>query len=184
MKINKSSLLSASVIAIALASSQAYSASGTSQYVEDVSLSFPGMAAVINIKNNSANKELSALDLGVTTNNMDFDIAGRVTCKGSNVSMVTSNAYFGPVNISGTGINSSSTLYNKAVSVAEDDGGIVEYTPDTFTVPLNSVKNGHPALRVDPLEELNKKLQTHIQGGGKALDFYKQDQDIVIKRPI
>jgi len=184
MKLIKTSLLNASLIALSFASTHIHAASGTSQYVDDVDLAFTGMAATINIENTAVNKHLNALDLKVKTNNLNFDIAGTVTCKGTNVGLIASTAYFGPVNISGVGINSAATLYQKAVPVAEDDGGIVEYTPTTFTVPVNNVKNGHPALRVDPLEELNKKLQAHIQGGGTALDFYKHDQDIVLHRPI
>ncbi len=181
----KSSILSASLIALALASSQTYATSGTSQYVKDVRLSFPGMAAVINIENTSANKHLNALDLKVKTNALNFDISGTVECQGTNVSMAAAYAFFGPVNISGSGLNTNATLYQEnSIVVSEDDGGIVENSSDTFTVPLNSIKNGHPALRIDALEELNKKLQAHIQGGGTALDFYKHDQDIVLQRPI
>jgi hypothetical protein len=50
-----------------------------------------------------------------------------------------------------------------------------------FSVPLNKIKNGHPALRVDPLEELEKVRQAF---NGSDVDFYKQDREIVLQRPI
>lgn len=190
MKKNTPIIVSASILAISLMSAQTFAASGTSKYVENVGLSLPGMAAIINIENQSANKLLSSLNLKVKTTNMQFDVSGSsVVCKGTGIKYVGSTAQFGPVNImnDGTQINTSSSLYGQQsidVAYLDSDNKIAEAGQDVFTVPLNSVKNGHPAVRVDALEELNKKLQTHIQGGGKAIDFYKQDQEIVLQRPI
>ena len=187
MKTIKSFIVSASVLATSLGCIQAYAAQGSSQYVENVDVNFPGMAAVVNIKNTSANKSLSALNLDVQETKLDFEVGGSVYCDGSNMEALASQIHFGTVQISGAGINDSATLYSSGIAISEHVGGNapVEYVPPSiFSVPLNQVKNGHPALRVDPLEELNKKLQAYIQGGGKAIDFYKQDQDIVLQRPL
>lgn len=51
-------------------------------------------------------------------------------------------------------------------------------------MPLAKVKNGGDSTKVDPVAEINKKLQVHLQNGGKAVDFYRNDQEIVLQRPI
>jgi len=189
MKTNKKSLVALSLLALGLASSQSHAAQGSSEWVENVDINFPGVAAVINIENASANKFLSALDLDVKTSSMQFEIGGLVDCKGNNMEALAMQAHFGPVSLTGGGvqIDDSMVLYRDSTSVSwTDNSGIIESggVNNVFSVPLNQVKNGHPALRVDPLDELNKKLQAHINGGGKAIDFYKQDQVIVLQRPI
>jgi len=187
MKTIKSLLVNASLAAASLVCVQVHATQGSSQYVENVDINFPGMAAVINIKNTSANKSLSALSLNVQENKLDFEVDGAIYCNGSNMEALGSLVHFGPVQISGAGINDTGTLHSSSIAIAEYVGGNapVEYTPaSTFSVPLNKVKNGHPVLRVDPLEELNKKLQAHLQGGGKEIDFYKHDQEIVLQRPL
>lgn len=185
MKTIRSFIAKASLTAMTLAAAQANAFDqGSSQYVKNVDMNFIGQAAVINIENKSANKLLSELDLEVKTNNMQFELSGTVECKGTNVGFVAAAAHFGPVYIRDPGINSTSVLYTEnSIDVAVVDG-ITEYTPFVFNVPVNQIDNGHPALRVDALEELNKKLQVHIQGGGKEIDFYKQDQHMVLQRPI
>ena len=101
-------------------STTAYAASGTSKYVEDVDLNFIGQAAVINIENTSANKSLSSLNLAVKTTNMKFDISSTVECKGLNVIYVgNAQAHFGPVSISGVGINSTGTLYSHTIDIRQ-----------------------------------------------------------------
>jgi hypothetical protein len=161
--------------------------SASSQHVDAVNLSFPGQAAVINIKNNSANKDVSKIKLAVEGSSMAFTLAGSVYCDpGLNVRFKGATAYFGPVNLNDDALNSSGTLHSQSVSVGykEKNKDVVEYTEDVFTVPLNKVVNATPSLRVDALGEMEKKLQAHIQGGGKAVDFYQQDHDIVLQRPI
>jgi len=190
MKPVKSVIAVISILSMTFISTQAFSSSGTSKYVKKVSLSLPGMAAIINIQNQSVDKLLSSLNLKVKTSSMTFDVSGSgVVCKGSKVEFIGSKAHFGTVGIMNDGkhINEIGSMYDKSkidVSVLDSDHDVAEAGHDTFTVPLSSVKNGHPALRVNALDELSKKLQQFIQGGGKEIDFYKQDQEIVLKRPI
>lgn len=170
-------------------SNQAYADySGTSEYVKSVNVDFPGLAAVITVKNTSANKHVNAVKLEAQESKLDFLLDGLVECKKQNkVVFGRADAYFGIVGIGGLGdINITSTLFNEQVNVAYTEKGndIAEATQDTFSVPLNKLKNGHPAVRVDALAEIDKKLQAYVQGGGKAVDFYKQDHDIVLQRPI
>ena len=190
MNKNKTSALKMSAVAIGLTigsinTGYAFS-QGSSQYVENVDISLPGMAAVITIENTSANKHVNAINLQVKESKMDFEVGGHIKCDGSNMEALATLVFYGPVSISGAGINDSATLHKSDINISEAvNNDPVEYVPPSiFSVPLNKVKNGHPALRVDALEELNKKLQAHIQGGGTALEFYQQDQDIVLKRPL
>ncbi|GJL86129.1 MAG: hypothetical protein DHS20C02_19040 [Micavibrio sp.] len=183
----KTLILGASVLAIGLGAAginnQAHAAQGSSQYVENVDIDLPGMAAVVNIENAAANKHINALDLDVQESKMDFEVGGLIKCDGTNMEVVGTSAHFGPVNISGAGINSSATLHSSSFEVSEYvNNDIPEYVPpSTFSVPLNKVKNGNPALRVDPLAELEKARQAF---NGTDLEFYKHDREIVLQRPL
>ena len=187
MKPIKSFIIKASIAALSLSTLTAYAAtSRNSEFVKNVDIDYPGSAAVIHIKNTAANKHVNAVDLKVQESNLNFLIHGLVECKSGNaVKFFGAHAYFGPVGIGGLGgLSTSATRHTDTIEVGYDDGGSVEYTEDTFTVPLNKLQNGHPATRVDPLEEINKKLQAHLQGGGTKVDFYKHDQEIVLQRPL
>ncbi|MFD2206533.1 hypothetical protein [Kiloniella antarctica] len=189
----KKILLGASVVtlgvgSVMISSNVLAASSGNSEYVDNVNLGFPGYAAVINIKNTSVNNNFKTINLDVLEDKLNFKISGTVTCKDkNNVKFLGAHVYFGGVGIGGLGgLSTSGTLFHDTIDVGYTDGShsISEYTEDTFTVPLNEVKNGHPALRVDALKELDKKLQAYVQGGGEAIEFYKLDQEVVINRPI
>jgi hypothetical protein len=162
--------------------------SASSEYVKDVDLAFPGTAAVITVRNTAVNKHVSAVSLKVQESKLDFLLNGSVTCKeGNNIFFGRADAYFGSVAMGGlNNIYTNATLHVEQVDVAYTDKAhkIAESTEDTLSVPVNKLKNGHPLLRVDALQELAKKLQIHVQGGGKAVDFYRQDHSIVLQRPI
>lgn len=187
----KTLILGASVLAIGLgvpgAGNSAHAAQGTSEYVKNVDLDFTGPDVIIHVKNNAANKNVNNVNLGVIDSKIDIGIDGFVECKdANNVEFMTAEAYFGSVGIGGFGqLTTSATLHSQKVDVAyKEKGNVAEATEDTFSVPLNKIKNGHPALRVDPVEEINKKLQAHLNGGGNKADFYKQDQQVVLQRPV
>lgn len=159
-----------------------------SEYVKAIDLSFPGQAAVVTIKNISANKHINSINLKVQQSALNFDIDGFVECKSANkIRFRAAWAYYGSVGIGGlNNLNTTSTVDYKAVDISYIDKKhkITENTEDTFSVAYSKLKNAHPVLRVDALMELNKKLQAYVQGGGTAVDFYKQDHDIVLQRPI
>lgn len=186
MRLNKLITFGAAV----LVSTNALAVTVSSEYVKSVGLSFPGQAAVINIENNAANKHINSLNLKVKEQKMDFTLSGSITCrKGNKIKYSGNVAYFGPIALGGFGqVVTSATLHSEnnidAAVHKEGSNEIVEYAEDVFSVPLNKVKNGHPTVKVDPIAELNKKLQAHIQGGGTKLSFYQQDQQIVLQRPI
>ena len=162
--------------------------SANSEFVDSMAMSFPGTAAVIRIKNTASNKHVDNVKLSVIDNSMAFTIAGRVDCDpGINVKFKGAHAYFGNVALGGFGqLVATSTLHTDTLQVGykEKKNDVVEYTEDTFSVPLNKVKNGPENLKIDPLQALNEKLQAHLQGGGKAVDFFRNDQDIVLQRPL
>lgn len=186
MKLSKTLILGASALVIGF-TVPAMAADYTSEFVEDVSLTFPGYAAQIEIENMSGNKHVSAVNPVVKTSNLEFDINGTVKCKSANkVEFRNAWAFFGPLFHAGSqGVKTDAALHNQEVDVAyHEKGNLPEYTEDTFVVPYNKIKQGHPAIRVDALEELNKKLEAHVQGGGDPLEFWQNDQDIVLQRPI
>ncbi len=191
-------LLGASAAALGvsvIASNTVFAAStGNSAYVQNVDLTFPGYAAVINVENTSANKLASNVNLQVQESSIDIEANGFVQCADDKeVIFSHSKIYFGPLGMSADNINEGSSLYKSDFSVSAKYrigfGKWVTESPgadahQVFTVPLNQIKNGHPAVRVDALEELNKKLQSHLQGGGTKADFYRNDQQVVLQRPV
>ncbi len=160
---------------------------GTSKFVKDVSLTFTGQAAQITIKNEANNKHINFLDLKVQESKLYFDYTGSATCKNGNyIHGAGAYMYFGPVSINGDKISSFGTLHfqNKMPISWHDGDKVVEHSEGTFNVPLSKLKQGHPALRVDAIDELEKKAQAYVQGGGTLIDFYRQDQHLVLQRPI
>ncbi|WP_169568255.1 hypothetical protein [Sneathiella limimaris] len=165
----------------------AEAASGTSKFVKDVTLTFTGQAAQITIKNEATKKHINFLNPQVQESKLYFDISGNATCKkGSSINGVGAYMFFGTVSINGDKLNSFNTLHKQgSMNIAWHDGDkVVEAQYDTYEVPLSKVKQGHPALRVDAVEELKKKAQAYVQGGGTLVDFYRQDQHLVLQRPL
>ena len=186
MKVAK--IILSSVFGLCLATSQqSLAASASSKYVDEVKLSFIGQAAKLRVENSSANKHVSKVNLKLKDSALKFDISGRVDCN-PGIGRHFKGGYmtFGPLSLRGGNIDTSLGVYTKQADVAytEKKNDLAEYTPTTFTVPVSKVKNASPSLRVDPVAEINKKLQQHLQGGGKAVDFYKQDHTIVLQRPL
>lgn len=182
---------------IAFMSAQAIAFEGNSSLVKNVDMSFPGYAAVINIYNGASSKHISKLDLKVQQSKIDVEIDGLVQCaQDKDVHFSRAKAYFGKVVIDGQGnIIDSPSLYGDGIDVAKKlwSAGFWiknQWTteglpgPETFSIPLSALKNGGASVRLNPLEELAKELQKHTNGGGSALDFYKNKQEIVVKRPI
>lgn len=165
----------------------ALASSASSKYVDKVALTFTGMAVQIHVENQSANKHLSKVNLKTKNSSMSFDYSGHVECN-PGIGRRFKGAYitFGNVSLSGEGINDTSGAYTLSTDVAHTikKSDIAESTPKTFVVPLSKVKNVAASLRVDPIAEVNKKLQQHLAGGGNAVDFYRQDHTIVLQRPI
>ncbi|WP_419902643.1 hypothetical protein [Kiloniella sp.] len=166
--------------------------SGNSEYVQNVDLSFPGLAAVIHVKNTSVNKLASQVKLQVQESSIKIQANGFVQCgNDKQIDFKEAKIYFGPLSMFVEDINDNAALYKSNYNVSNKTRiGLGKWVTEgtngdeTFTVPLNQIKNGHPALRVDALEEINKKLQVHLQGGGTKADFYKKNQEIVLQRPV
>ena len=163
----------------------------TTELVTEIDLTFPGAAAVITVENGANNKHVSNVDLEVQQNDITFTSTGSVTCKKqgafNSIDFLGATLWFGPLAHNGFGnVISTATLTDTSYNPAVDDhSGVVEAMGEyDWVVPLNAIKNGHPAIRVDPIAEVEAMLQKHIQGGGDPVDFYRNNQETVIQRPL
>ena len=167
-----------------------------SEYVKDVDLDFTGPTAIVNVKNISGDKLASKVKLQAMENALGFEFEGLVQCaQDSDVEYSNAKVYFGTI-VNGNGvINDSPALDSEAAIVGSKiwgatgfgkKGWITEAAVDDqlYEVPLNAVKNGHPALRVDPIAEIEKAAEAFVNNGGTLADFYKQDREISLQRPI
>ncbi|WP_417428626.1 hypothetical protein [Kiloniella sp.] len=171
----------------------ANSARNNSDYVKDVTLSMDGINLnMIELKNMSGSKLVSKVDIQPVNSVMNIPLKGFVQCsKSKKVDFDKATMYFGSVQRQGDTILPVNALYEDGyhptfkVWTGYLGGWIAEagnYEP--FKVPLSNIKNGHPSVRVDPVEEFNKKLEDHVNGGGDELEFLKQDQYLTILRPV
>lgn len=185
-------IVKASIIAMGLASFGVHASLHVKQL--DFTLNY---SADIHVKNVSGDTSPSEVELQVQESSIDIYADGFIECANDkDVRFKTDSAkiYFGPVSFvsHSTTINSSATLYQSSHPIGfkhrtwKAGTWFEEAIPknQVFTVPLTAIKNGHPALRVNALAELNKKLQAYLQKGGQAIDFYKSDQKITLQRPI
>lgn len=158
--------------------------------VHSVGFSITSLTPVILIQNNSSSKSIHNIQLGVQTPNISYEFDGLVTCqKGNKVKFVGSKAFFGTATTwNNESVVDWQTLYSQEISPAYGKKGsnTIEAAGDNtlFNIPVAKIGEGHPALRVDPLEELEKKRQTFIANGGSDLDFYRQTHQINLSRPL
>tara|TARA_R110000850_G_scaffold85615_1_gene184454 strand:+ start:40177 stop:41520 length:1344 start_codon:yes stop_codon:yes gene_type:complete len=142
------------------------------------------------LKNTAASKQLDALQLQPETSHVSVDAYGLVSCAADNdVEFDRARAYFGPVSLFLDSVQSPQTLFDAAYQPSHTTGkGNKRLTeagnPGPFNIPLSAIKQGHPAVRFNPVEELNKKLQQHLNQGGSEIDFYRQDHYITVDRTL
>jgi hypothetical protein len=162
------------------------------EQVEDVTLSQKGINIHVVLRNKAVDKHVNSVDIQPEKSSMNIPFQGLVKCKKSKkVDFTGARAYFGTVSRSGNSIEKVNSLYDAtyhpsfATWTGLIGGWITEAgNYDPFVVPLNKVKNGHPAVRFDPVALFNEKLQSHINGGGSKLDFLKNDQSVTVNRPV
>lgn len=152
-------------------------------YVESVSLvGEQGINTnMVVLKNVSANKHIDAIQIAPTKPNLDIALVGDVKCEAhKEINFEKARAYFGPSEVS-----LYSATYSPNITDGKGQFRITESGNDSkFSVPLAQIKQGHPAVRFDPLQELNKALQKHLSDGGTKLSFYQQDHFIKVERPV
>ncbi|WP_020591325.1 hypothetical protein [Kiloniella laminariae] len=180
--------------AAAFATSAAQAASGTSEYVLDVDLTLGAGNAQnpVIVRNISNNKHVSNVNLKTHSTELVIPASGFVQCGDKkSIDFDKSSIYFGAIGMGGLdNINDSGALhkatFHPAVKTRIGLGKWITEAggSDSFSVPLAKIENGHPAVRLDPVAEINKKLQAHLQGGGTEVDFYKADQTVTISRTI
>ncbi|WP_020594301.1 hypothetical protein [Kiloniella laminariae] len=190
-------LLATTALALAVAAlnpvAQANSPRSNSDYVEDVTLSMEGINLnMIELENKSGSKLVSKMDVQPVNSVMNVPLKGFVQCKkDKKVDFDKGTMYFGLAHRQGDNIVPVNALYQDSyhptfkVWTGLLGGWIAEGgNAEPFEVPLANIKNGHPSVRVDPVEEFNKKLEAHVNGGGSELEFLKQDQFISVMRPV
>lgn len=185
MKQGKRQLIRA-CIAIGLSglmASAAVSAALPPHYIQSITLA-PEQGINSNLvvlENVSANKHIDAIQIAPTKSNLDIALDGHLTCEAhKDIEFDKARAYFGPSEAS-----LYSAAYDPNVTSGKGQLRITEYgNDDAFSVPLAQIKQGHPAVRFDPIHELDKALQQHINNGGTKLSFYQQEQIIKVKRPV
>jgi hypothetical protein len=154
-----------------------------SDYVKFVSLSpQDGInTSLIVLKNVSANKHVDAVQVQATTSDLGIGIDGHVGCAESNdIKYDKARAYFGPISA-----NLYSSTYHPSFTEGKGSKRLGEAgNSEKFSVPLAQIKQGHPAVRFDPIQELNKALQKHLDNGGSKLSFYQQDHFIQVERTV
>ncbi|MFN3580958.1 MAG: hypothetical protein ACK4VV_10860 [Pseudomonas sp.] len=182
-------------IAVLLAISLAPTAVPANQYPEYISgvtLNVePGIHShSVVLKNIAASKQLTAMQLQAQTSHIEVDVYGLVSCAASNqVGFAQARAYFGPISLFLESVQSPQTLfdapYHPSFTTGKGNKRITEAGNATpLSIPLSSIQQGHPAVRFNPQEELNKKLQQHLNQGGSEIDFYRQDHYITVNRTL
>ncbi|WP_417453066.1 hypothetical protein [Kiloniella sp.] len=193
----KNILLTTSILALTATALtpvvNANSPRSNSDYVKDVTLSMKGINVnMIELKNMSGSKLMSKINVQPVNTVMNIPLKGFVQCsKSKKIDFNKGRMYFGAAQRQGNKIVPVNALYEDGyhptfkVWTGTFGGWIAEAgNAEAFKVPLANIKNGHPSVRVDPVEEFNKRLEEHVNGGGDELDFLKQDQFFSIMRPV
>ncbi|WP_422367142.1 hypothetical protein [Pelagibius sp.] len=165
-----------------------------SEYVDSIQLSrAEGIHIDVVLQNTSANKDLNAVNIQPKSNTLELDLFGHIKCsKDKKITSHKARAYFGPVNLVNDQINATTALYEDGAAfpgfilwTGNLNGWVTEANEDIpFSIPLAQIKQGSPAVRFDPVAELNKKLQTHLGEGKSKASFYQKEQFFTVQRPI
>ena len=159
---------------------------GTSDMVRSIQLELPS-EAVITVRNMAAQKHVNSVQLETVGNSVDFTYSGGLKCKNKKKVLLSSvDVYYGPLSFAANkALNTALTKHSQTASVAVEENGIAESTPpDNFSVPLSKISSGSPVIALNPVAEIQKKFNAHVQGGGSAEEFYQNDQEVVVKRPL
>ena len=173
----------------------------TSDHVYSIDLQHDGIDGFVTIRNVSANKHVSAVKIEPTKSSFSLAMAGWVSCEKPPAfaeSLLVQNGtkmYFGTIGLGHGKIWEQQVLHEAAylpsyaewhrselLAPAKKQTYSVNQAP--FVVPLAKVKNGPADLRFDPVALFNEKLQQHVNGGGDAVQFLRQDHSFSVERPI
>ncbi|MBE7636168.1 hypothetical protein GUA87_04880 [Sneathiella sp. P13V-1] len=187
-KILKFGLVASTVLSTgsAVAASAQYS-----EYIE--SISFERKAGVhidVVLENVSPNKHVDNVKIFPKSANIPIEFDGTVRCeKDRKVDYHGAKLYFGDVSLFVDMIN-----VGNAVDLGTYFPSYYEWTGtrwanesgnnEAFNLSLLTVKNLPANLRIDPVAELNKKLQAHMAGGKSKASFYQKEQFIELTRPV
>lgn len=196
MKSIKTMALTTSVLVAATAfnpTAFAKSAHTNSEYVEDVTLEMKGsLLNMVELKNISSSKLISKVNIQPVDTVMNIPLRGFIQCiKDKKIDFEKARMFFGTAHLQGNSIVPVNATYQHSYYPSYQvwtgilGGWMAQAGNSTpFEVPLAKIKNGHPSVRFDPVEEFNKKLAEHVNGGGTELEFLKNDQIFSVERPV
>lgn len=176
-------------------------ANGTSDHVSSIDLQRDGISGFVTIRNVSANKHVSAVKIEPTKSSFSLSMAGWVSCEKPPAfaeSLLVQNGtkmYFGTIGLGHNKVWEQQVLHEAAYlpshaewhrsePLAPAKKQTYSVNQAAFVVPLAKVKNGPANLRFDPVALFNEKLQQHMNGGGDAVQFLRQDHSFSVERPI
>lgn len=161
--------------------------------VESVSLAYNGGITVhVNLGITNGATTANTAVVGPLNNSMSLAMTGHVKCeRDKNVAFTGSNIYFGSAYVFVDQVVTTNVVYTASFnpSFTTWGGTFKGWTTEAgdnqpFVVPLNAIKNGPPLVRFDPVEEFNKRMQTHINNGGTKLDFLQHDHLFQVQRAV
>jgi len=194
--LSKTLLLTTGIVAIGLGSLNAASANSprsNSPLVDDVTLSAPGINLNHVTLQNTGGNHVSQVQFAPSSSSMNISLEGHVTCaKDKDIDYHSSLAVYGTVARQGNNIVATNVLYEDSYNPTATiwtgllNGWLTEGggNAEPFNVPLASVKNGHPAVRFDPVAEFTAAMNQFIQNGGTKLGYLQQDRFVTVNRPI
>jgi hypothetical protein len=176
-------------------------ANQTSDHVYSIDLQRDGISGFVTIRNVSANKHVSAVKIEPTKSSVSLSMAGWVSCENPPAfaeSLFVQNGtkmYFGTIGLGHDQVWEQQVLHeapylpsyaewHRSEPLAPAKKQTYSVNQAAFVVPLAKVKNGPADLRFDPIALFNEKLQQHVNGGGDAVAFLRQDHSFSVERPI
>lgn len=175
-----------------LSSSSVWAASSEyAEYVESITFKREqGIGYDVVLKNTSANKDVDAVNIEPTKSKMDIAFEGSVKCdKNRKTSFREAKIYFGDVFLFVDTIQSNGAADLGAYYPTSHEWTGLKWVTESgnnedFSISFNKVKNLAPNFRFDPVAELDKKLQAHLNSGKTKASFYQKDQVIEVTRPV
>jgi len=155
--------------------------------IESIDLDLGVNQVEIRVHNASNSNLLANLDLAVKTNQIAIPAHGMVKCsKGNNFNAAKIGfGVFNPTFYDSNVVTKADFPLTAYEWVGGDWLGEAMDPNYAYTIPVASLKN--PAkenYQVDPLAEVAKMLEAHLDNGGSELSFYRNNHQVVLDRSV
>lgn len=188
----KCTVQSGIIAMVAITSAPVHAAgSGYSEYISSISFDrSQGIHTDVILKNTSANKHIDAVNVQASKSSMNIGFSGTVKCqKDKKVTYFEAKLYLGDVSLFVDTINAPNAVELGAYHPSFQEWAGTKWVGESgnnedFPILLSKVKNLSANLKIDPIAELNKKLQAHLNQGKSKLSFYQKDQYVEVTRPV